>query len=225
MIYQKSQQLLNHIKKYQGFTLAEFFIAITIFSFISLTLIYALNISIKVYKQEANFDDSMSGIKLISAVMEKELQTAFVLNNIRLIGTAKKMYFYAPSAFPETDYSVNKITFTVIEGENEEVLLQRTSENPFLDELEEEQFSGFSYLYYPENNVKDIQFKYLSLQKEEGEEESSESQFIWQDSWDNEYFPDAVKLEYFFSYEQNENFYESVIVLPGTWNNLVEEEE
>jgi hypothetical protein len=208
---QRSQK--NRTSQY-GFSLAELFIALTIFSFLSLSLMYALNISLQVYKREKSKDVSSINTKTTIAIIEREIQRAMVFNNIRLIGTSKQIYFYASSPFPDMDYAFNKVTYQVKELENKQIVIEKRAENPFAPVMEEETtVKGFVYSYYFAPATKDITFGFLAppgSSPEEGEtgEESVKS------SWVADYFPAAINVHFVFSEGPGEKTYDAVIVLP-----------
>ncbi|MBN1521166.1 MAG: prepilin-type N-terminal cleavage/methylation domain-containing protein [Candidatus Aureabacteria bacterium] len=212
------------VKCQRGFTLAEFFVAIIIFSIIALALFYSLNTSLKVYRTQSEFEGSLSGIDILTHVMEKELLSAVAMNDIRLVGTARSMYFFAPRVFPDTDYPLNKITYQSVDDENSLSFIERTSENPFSEDKGEE-FSGNSFIYRTDEPVKNVQFKYYLYQQETGGEEGGVPGGQWKDSWEEEFFPDAVKIEYTSVSGEDEIPSDVTIVLGGPWGRPAEEEK
>jgi hypothetical protein len=203
---------------HHGFSLAELFIALTIFSFLSLSLMYALNISLQVYKREKSKDISAINTKTTIGIMEREIQRAVAFNNIRLVGTSKQIYFYAPSPFPDLDYALNKVTYQVKELENKQIVIEKRAENPFAPVLEgETPQKGYVYSYYFSPATKDITFGFLTppgSTQEEGEagEESAKS------SWAEDYFPAAIKVHFAYSEGLSEKTYDAFIVMPHVIN-------
>ena len=76
-----------------------------------------------------------------------------------------------------------------------------------------------------EKPVKDIQFKYYLYQDETGEEEGGDAGGQWKDSWEETFFPDAVKIEYTEISGQDEIPAYVIIVLGGPWDKPLEEEK
>ncbi len=218
-----SRFCLNKNREF-GFTLAEFFIAITIFSFIALTLIYSLNIALTVYKREQSFDDPEGLANLVSNILEKEINRSVVVGNLRLIGTAESLYFCAPYAITN-DHYLNKITYTISASESGEITINKKTENPFpLNEGEDIETYGSLYSYSLSNRIKGLKFSYLLFNNTEEEEE--EQTFVWQDNWSEEAYPDAIKLHYSLQKNKIETQHDTIIMLSKIWNSIpIKEEE
>jgi prepilin-type N-terminal cleavage/methylation domain-containing protein len=213
---------------FRGFTLIEFFVAITIFSFLSLTLIYSLNLALQLHKQGKEIEESAGGVSLIASVMEKEIQRAVVFQDMTLVGSATRIYFCAPISVGGQNPALSMITYALLHNEQGHAIFEKTSENPFALKEGENQgkASVQKFLYSPGAGVDSLSFKYftfVSEEKKEGETEAPEEADGWVDTWDKPFFPDAVKLEY-TSEGSGGTVSEEVIVLPGAWNQRPKEQ-
>ena len=121
MLLQKLRQLFRRINNESGFTLVEFFVAIIIFSIIALSLFHALNLTLRVYKQEAYLVDNTPDITMISTIIHREIQNAVYMNEIWLIGGAREMYFFAPTSLIENDIPVSRITYRILENDRSQL--------------------------------------------------------------------------------------------------------
>ena len=224
MLLQKLRQLFRRINNESGFTLAEFFVAIIIFSIIALSLFHALNLTLRVYKQEAYLVDNTPDITMISTIIHREIQNAVYMNDIWLIGGAREMYFFAPTSLTESDIPVSRITYCILENDRNGFYIQRKTQNPFSEKEEEDDVSKF--VYEMDGPVSDIMFNYASLAPKEEEGEDEEKQEIeWKNAWNEPFFPDAFKIVYYFSDAEEPSSHEAIITLPWAWNRKIEEEE
>jgi hypothetical protein len=205
-------------------------VAVTIFSFLSLTLIYSLNLALQLHKQGKQIEDSAGGVGLIASVMEKEIQRAVVFQDMTLVGSSTRIYFCAPVPVDGQEAVLSRITYALVQNGQGGPILEKTTENPFaLKEGEDqEKTSVQKFIYPPGSGTDSLSFKYytfVSDKKQEGEPEEPEPEASdgWTESWDKDFFPDAVKLEY-SSEESGGAVSEEIIVLPGSWNQKAKEQ-
>jgi len=185
----------------KGFTLIEFFVSITIFSFIALSLILTLNIALKAYKISKGFENEDNILTSIISGLKEELNATVpeLENGKFLYGSAESLYFCAPYFIENEKYPLYKITYEIKKSPEKGLYFIKKFENPFknIGKSEEEHsffeqknqyIKSISYLL---TNTKEISFEYLNIVKDKDENIISN----WVSVWNFDYMPSAIKIK------------------------------
>lgn len=174
----------------KSLTLIEVLVAVTIFSFISVSLYSLLHTGIKVRKKLTVDQKTFSDIYLRLEMLGHELRNiiSFFPGQIQLNGDKESMDFYTL----KFDYLTNTPKISNIIYEFKEGILTKTVKAPFKDEPE----TVFNFI----EDLEQVNFYYFNPESEEGQK--------WQNSWEEvDSFPQGVKVEVIFTKEQGKKDY------------------